>query len=101
MVVRQSIQAGDTVLEDRVELKAGDILNLPFPDDTFDVVLSAYSVCPLYSPEEGALELPGVVRPAGKLAVAHSANPEKSVLRWLAGKLENLIWLFPNNIIRL
>lgn len=81
--------------EDRVELKVGDILSLPFPDNTFDVVLSTYSVCPLYSPEEGALELLRVVRPDGKLAVAHSADPENPVLHWLAGKLENLIWLFP------
>jgi len=81
--------------EERVEFKEGDILNLPFADNTFDVVLSTYSVCPLYSPEEGALELLRVVKPAGKLAVAHSADPEKPVLRWLAAKLENFIWLFP------
>ena len=81
--------------EDRVDLKLGDILNLPFSNDAFDVVLSTYSVCPLYSPEEGALELFRVVKPGGKLAVAHSADPEKPILRWFANKLENLIWLFP------
>jgi ubiquinone/menaquinone biosynthesis C-methylase UbiE len=47
-----------------METKTGDILHLPFTDNSFDAVLSTYSVCPLYSPEEGALELLRAVKPA-------------------------------------
>lgn len=86
---------GSAGLKDRMETKTGDILHLPFSDNSFDVVLSTYSVCPLYSPEEGALELLRVVKPGGKLAVAHSAAPENPVLNWFADKLEKLIWMFP------
>ena len=82
-------------LSGQMELKTGDILNLPFEDNTFDVVLSTYSVCPLYSPEEGILELLRVVKPGGHLAVAHSAVPENHIMRWLGDKLEKLIWYFP------
>ena len=81
--------------KERIETKTGDILNLPFPDNYFDVVLSTYSVCPLYSPDKGALELLRVVKPGGKLAIAHSSSPENQILLWLSDQLEKLIWLFP------
>lgn len=80
---------------ERIETKIGDILNLPFTDNTFDVVLSTYSVCPLYSPEKGILELLRVLKPGGKLAVAHSTSPDNRILLWLSDQLEKLIWLFP------
>lgn len=50
---------------DRVEFKTGDMLSLPFNDNRFDVVLSTYSMCPLYDPVEGARELLRVTRPRG------------------------------------
>ncbi len=80
---------------DRIELKTGDILQLPFEDNSFDVVLSTYSTCPLYSPEKGALELYRVVKPGGKLGIAHSTEPKNSILRWIANKIENFLWRFP------
>ena len=82
-------------LQDRTEFKTGDILNLPFKDASFDVVLSTYSLCPVTEPSKSALELYRLVKPGGLLGIAHSAESDNPLIRWLAEKVENIIWLFP------
>lgn len=77
---------------ERLDFKSGDMLALPFADATFDVVLSTYSLCPLFDPEKGALELYRVLKPGGLLGIAHSASPEGPVMHWLAERLEDAIW---------
>ncbi len=82
-------------LRDRVTLHTGDMVRLPFASNSFDVVLSTYSLCPLYDPEQGALELYRVARVGGKIAVAHSTEPRYPVLGWLADRIEGLAWRLP------
>ncbi len=93
-VARERIaQAG---LNDCVEFKTGDMLDLPFDDSNFDVVLSTYSTCPLRDPTKGAMELYRVARPGGRIGVAHSTDPEKPFVKWLADKVESVVWLIPS-----
>jgi ubiquinone/menaquinone biosynthesis C-methylase UbiE len=93
-VARERVaQAG---LNDGVEFKTGDMLDLPFEDGNFDVVLSTYSVCPLHDPIEGVMELYRVVRPGGRIGVAHSTDPKTPLVKWLAGKVEQAVWLIPS-----
>ena len=82
-------------LQDRVTFKTGDIIHLPFNNDSFDVVLSSYSLCPLYDPERGALEMYRVTRPGGNIAVVHSTEPHNPIARWLSDQIENWAWHFP------
>ena len=82
-------------LQDRLDFQAGDLLHLPFEEGSFDVVLSTYSLCPVYDPAAGALELYRVLRPGGRLGVAHSSEPRGRVMRWLADRVEGVIWRFP------
>ena len=82
-------------LQDRVTILAGDMVHLPFDDNSFDVVLSTYSLCPLYDPVTGALELYRVTKAGGKLGVAHSTEPKNKVVRYLADWVENIAWHFP------
>ena len=89
---RKVIEAG---LQDRVDFDTGDMVHLPFADDEFDVVLSTYSLCPLYDPKKGALELYRVTRPGGRIGVAHSTEPKNPVIRWLADRVEDWAWRFP------
>jgi ubiquinone/menaquinone biosynthesis C-methylase UbiE len=82
-------------LQDRVTFQTGDMVRLPFDDDKFDVVLSTYSLCPLYDPEKGALELYRVTKPGGRIAVAHSTEPRHAMVKWLADRVEDFAWRFP------
>lgn len=93
-VARQKVDAAG--LQDRVEFQAGDAVHLPYRNGEFDVVLSTYSMCPLYDPERGALELYRVTRPGGKIGVAHSAEPKKRFAKWLADRVEDWAWHFPS-----
>jgi demethylmenaquinone methyltransferase / 2-methoxy-6-polyprenyl-1,4-benzoquinol methylase len=81
---------------DRTEFKIGDMLDLPFADNQFDVVLSTYSLCPLGDPAKGAMELYRVARPGGHIGIAHSTEPGNPLVRWLADKVESLVWHLPS-----
>jgi len=83
-------------LSGRLTFKTGDMEHLPFDDDTFDAVLSTYSLCPLFDPEKGALELYRVTKPGGRIGIAHSAEPEGRMLKWLADKVEDIAWRIPS-----
>ena len=82
-------------LGERVTFQAGDILHLPFADDSFDVVLSTYSLCPVYDPGRGGLELYRVVKPGGKLGIAHSSESGNPTVKWLADRVEDIAWRLP------
>jgi len=82
-------------IQDRVLFKTGDLVHLPFENDTYDVVISTYSLCPVYDPAKGVLELYRVTKPGGKIAVAHSTVPHNSILKWLADGIEDWAWHFP------
>jgi len=82
-------------LQDRVGYQTGDMVNLPFKDDSFDVVLSTYSLCPLYDPVKRALELLRVTRPGGKVGAGHSAEPENAIVKFLADRVEDVAWRLP------
>jgi len=86
-------QAG---LSDVVEFEIGDMFHLPYQDGSFDAVLSTYSMCPLADPAKGAMELCRVVRPGGLIGVAHSTDPETRLVKWLADKVENVVWQIPS-----
>ena len=79
----------------RIAYQTGDMVHLPFDDNVFDVVLSTYSLCPLYDPVKGALEMYRVTKPGGKLAIGHSSEPENTILKYLADRVEDAAWHFP------
>ncbi|MFQ5581708.1 MAG: class I SAM-dependent methyltransferase [Mariprofundaceae bacterium] len=83
-------------LSGQVEFQAGDMHQLSFDDNTFDVVLSTYSLCPLYDPARAAMEMYRVVKPGGRIGIAHSTDPESPWVKWLADIFEGLAWRFPS-----
>ena len=93
-----SVARGKAVREnvqDRVSFQTGDMVHLPFDVNSFDVTLSTYSLCPLYDPVKGALELYRVTKPGGKIGIAHSTEPNNAILKYLADRIEDIAWRLP------
>lgn len=93
-VARQKAAAAG--MQDRVTFEIGDLARLPFADNSFDAVLSTYSLCPVGDPALGAREMYRVTRPGGRVGVAHSTEPGNALLKWLADRVEDLAWHFPS-----
>ena len=83
-------------MQERVEFEAGDMVGLPFEDNSFDVVLSTYSLCPVYDPVRAATELYRVTRPGGRIGIAHSTDPNTPLVKWLADRVERIVWHLPS-----
>ena len=69
--------------------------DMPFENDCFDTLLSTYSLCPIYDPARGARDLYRVTRPGGLIGVAHSTEPDTPWVRWVADRVESVVWLMP------
>ena len=82
-------------LQERVAIEAGDMVHLPFADGSFDTALSSYSLCPLYDPHQAALELYRITRPGGRIAVAHSTEPQNALVRAMSRAVESVVWHMP------
>jgi len=88
-VAREGVKAA-------IDFQTGDMCHLPFADNHFDVALSTYSLCPLYDPARGVLELYRVVKPGGRVGLAYSIEPEQPLIKWLADRVEDIAWLIPS-----
>lgn len=82
-------------LQDKIELHKGDMYEIPFPDNTFDVVLSSYSTCPLEDPLLAVREMLRVMKKDGLLGIAHSVDSDNALARWISSQVEKVIWRFP------
>jgi len=96
MLVMARQKAEKAGLSGRIDFRSGDMHRLPFEDGSFDVALSTYSLCPLYDPARAALEMYRIIRPGGRVGIAHSTDPERAWVKWLAEKVENFVWKFPS-----
>jgi len=95
-MLRRALETGVRRLQGaRVSLVMGDISSLPFDAETFDVVLSTYSVCPLRDPAAGVAEMYRLVKAGGLLGVAHSAEPASGLSGWVGRQVEDLVWRWP------
>ena len=58
-----------------ITLLEGDARQLPFPDDTFQIVCVAFGLRNVRTPEEGLREMVRVCRPGGRVAVLEFSMP--------------------------
>ena len=64
----------------------GDLLRLPFGGETFDVVVSSWTLCGVTDVEAALGEIGRVLRSGGRfLFVEHGLSPDSRVRRWQKG----------------
>lgn len=76
-----------------VEFLQGDALNLPFPDQSFDVVTISYGLRNLSDLNAGLRELRRVLRPGGRLLILDFGKPDWAPWRWVY--FQYLRWCVP------
>jgi demethylmenaquinone methyltransferase/2-methoxy-6-polyprenyl-1,4-benzoquinol methylase len=71
---------------DGLELIEADTINLPFPDDVFQIVSVAFGLRNLSDPDKGLSEMVRVCRPGGRVAVLEFSTPLiwplKTLYKW-------------------
>ena len=68
-------------LSGRISFQAGDCLNLPFPDNSFDCITCAYGVRNFENLAVGYREMCRVLRPGGHLVVLELSTPASPLVR--------------------
>lgn len=74
-----------------VEFMIGDVLDLPFADNSFDIASIAFGIRNVDNPVVGIKEMARVVRPGGKVAVLEFGQPDSAVFarlyRWYSHRV--------------
>ncbi|CAK8054894.1 bifunctional demethylmenaquinone methyltransferase/2-methoxy-6-polyprenyl-1,4-benzoquinol methylase UbiE [Eupransor demetentiae] len=71
-------QAG---LSDKVKLVQGDAMQLPFEDDSFDIVTIGFGLRNLPDPRKGLEEMYRVLKPGGQLVILETSQPDSQLIR--------------------
>lgn len=64
-----------------VEFMQGDILNLPFPDEKFEIVTIAFGIRNVANLEQALLEMKRILKPGGKLLILEFSKPPNPLFR--------------------
>jgi len=74
----------------RTQVLQADILHLPFPPESFDLIWSVNVIHHLHAPPEGAAALKALLRPGGRLAFGQSSFLPDMYFAW-DSRLERLV----------
>lgn len=68
-----------------VKILEGDIQELPFPDNTFDSIVSTCVFCSVPDPVQGFMELRRVCKPSGRIYMIEHMKSEN---KWVGGMMD-------------
>ena len=68
-----------------------DVEKLPFPDESFDTVLSSFVFCTVPNPERGMREILRVLKPGGRAIFLEHTKSDSELINWL--------FLFPAKLV--
>lgn len=80
-VAKGKLEWWDAETQKLITFIEGDSLNMPFPDDTFDMVTVAYGVRNFERLEDGYREMLRVLKPGGVLCVIELSEPTNSLIK--------------------
>lgn len=78
----------------KVDLRQADAHALPFPNDSFDTVVSTLSLCTIPDPDVAVREVRRVLRPGGKMLLLEHVRSSSRVVRGAQRALEPLAHRF-------
>lgn len=84
-------RAREKIPDPRVELRKADMRHLPFPDCTFDAVISAWSIETLPDPKAAVREMLRVIKDDGYVIYAFSSVPKFGIARLYSFMLEKFL----------
>ncbi|MDP5227487.1 MULTISPECIES: demethylmenaquinone methyltransferase [Arthrobacter] len=76
-----------------IDFVAGDAMNLPFADDSFDAVTISYGLRNVNDPKKALAEMLRVTKPGGRVVVAEFSRPTNRLFRQVY--LEYIMRWFP------
>ena len=67
----------------RLQLEAGRAEALPYPDESFDTVVTTFTLCSVPDPAAALREARRVLKPSGRLLFCeHGLSPDRRIARW-------------------
>lgn len=78
-------RAAEKAMLEAVTRAVGSVDALPFPDGTFDIVMSAWVIETVDSPSAAVTEMLRVLRPGGLVAYSFCSRPARRRDRWRTG----------------
>jgi len=85
MLAKAGSKLGRSLPEDRLQLVLGDILQLPFPDNTFDCVTIGFGLRNVTDVGVAFGEMARVAKPGGRVVSLELTRPSSSLMRALHG----------------
>jgi ubiquinone/menaquinone biosynthesis C-methylase UbiE len=76
---RDRIAAHD--LHDIVDVRVGDVQALDLPEESFDTVLSTYTMCTIPAPDQALREAVRVLKPGGRVVLVEHGSAANRVVR--------------------
>ena len=70
-------------LQDRISFQQASALDMPFDDNTFDVVTCAYGVRNFSDLDKGLAEMQRVLKPGGQLMILEFSYPKNKLIAWV------------------
>ena len=95
----------NNITSDQIELVQGDAANLPFPNDSFDIVTSRLAVHHFSDPTSILEEMSRVCKPSGRVIVVDIVAPDNDLEAEEMNRLETLrdpshVWSFQINKLK-
>ncbi|MDE6560683.1 MAG: bifunctional demethylmenaquinone methyltransferase/2-methoxy-6-polyprenyl-1,4-benzoquinol methylase UbiE [Muribaculaceae bacterium] len=80
-IAKEKLAGMDHSAQEHITFIEGDSLDMPFPDDTFDLVTVAYGVRNFERLEDGYREMRRVLKPGGVLCVIELSEPANPLIK--------------------